>query len=183
MAWPSEGVVADCNSGAMAASLLWSDMVGNHHASRSANQPDTIRQCLLLGHDRPHVGGLRALLALGDVELDGLPLVKRAVASRLDRAEMHEEVFAGFRGDEAVVLVRVEPLHGSNSHVLVPPSIILEVSTTPGPWWPGGKGQARPAGCEAKREPLRAHRSGCGDCPPPHGTSEHAQPARQRLSR
>jgi hypothetical protein len=42
---------------------------------------------------------------------------------------MHEQVFAGFRGDEAVALVGVEPFHGSNSHVLVPPSIVSEVST------------------------------------------------------
>src|SRR5215213_8243804 len=42
---------------------------------------------------------------------------------------MHEEVFAGLGGDEAVALVGVEPFHGSNSHVLVPPSIVLEVST------------------------------------------------------
>src|SRR5919107_2481427 len=58
---------------------------------------------------------------------------------------MHEDVLAGLGGDEAVALVGVEPLHGSNSHVLVPPSTMLEVSITPGPWWPGGKGQARPA--------------------------------------
>ena len=30
----------------------------------------------------------------------------------------------------------------------------------------GGKGQARPAGCEAKREPLPGRGSGCGRCPP-----------------
>ena len=30
----------------------------------------------LLTLQRPHVGGLGAFLALGDVELDGLPLVK-----------------------------------------------------------------------------------------------------------
>src|SRR4029453_5363169 len=42
---------------------------------------------------------------------------------------MHEQIFAGFRGDEAVALVGVEPFHGSNRHVLVPPSIVSEVST------------------------------------------------------
>jgi hypothetical protein len=42
---------------------------------------------------------------------------------------MHEHVLAGLRGDKAVALVGVEPLHGSNSHVLVPPSIVSEVST------------------------------------------------------
>jgi hypothetical protein len=46
---------------------------------------------------------------------------------------MHEDVFAGFRGDEAVALLGVEPFHGSNGHVLVPPSIVSEVSTNAGP--------------------------------------------------
>src|SRR5215212_4441899 len=46
---------------------------------------------------------------------------------------MHEDVFAGLRGDEAKALLGVEPLHGSSSHVLVPPSIVLEVSTNAGP--------------------------------------------------
>jgi hypothetical protein len=45
---------------------------------------------------------------------------------------------------------------------LVPPSIISEVSTTPTRSGAGGKGQARPAGCEAKREPLPGHGSVCG---------------------
>src|SRR5215211_5141791 len=141
MAWPSEGVVADCNSGAMAASLLWSDMVGDHHASRSSNQPDTIRQCLLVGHDRPHVGGLGALLALGDVELDGLAFFQRTVA--LDGADVHEHVVAGLGFDEAIALVGVEPLDGSNRHGACPPSGTLEESTTPTPGGASGKGQAR----------------------------------------
>ena len=46
---------------------------------------------------------------------------------------MHEDVFAGLRGDEAVALVGVEPFHGSNSHLLVPPSTVSEVSTNAGP--------------------------------------------------
>src|SRR5215212_8261383 len=33
---------------------------------------------------------------------------------------MHEDVFAGLRGDEAVALVGVEPFHGSNGHGRVP---------------------------------------------------------------
>jgi hypothetical protein len=46
---------------------------------------------------------------------------------------MHEDVFAGLGGDEAVALVGVEPFHGSNRHVLVPPSTVLEVSTNADP--------------------------------------------------
>src|SRR5829696_10207307 len=44
---------------------------------------------------------------------------------------MHEHVFAGLRGDEAVALVGVEPFHGSNRHVLVPPSTVSEDRPTP----------------------------------------------------
>src|SRR5215216_3153975 len=79
---------------------------------------------------------------------------------------MHEHVFAGLRGDEAVALVGVEPFHGSNRHVLVPPSIVSEVSTNADANSNAdGKGQARPACCQAKREPLPGYGSGCGHCP------------------
>src|SRR5829696_2682675 len=44
---------------------------------------------------------------------------------------MHEDVLAGLGGDEAVALVGVEPLHGANRHVLVPPSIVSEDRPTP----------------------------------------------------
>jgi hypothetical protein len=41
---------------------------------------------------------------------------------------MHEDVFAGLRGDEAVALVGVEPFHGSNRHVLCPSSVTSEMA-------------------------------------------------------
>src|SRR5215203_4904450 len=41
---------------------------------------------------------------------------------------MHEDVLARLRGDKAKALLGVEPFHGSNRHVLVPPSVISEVS-------------------------------------------------------
>jgi hypothetical protein len=56
-----------------------------------------------LGGDRSHVGGLRALVALGDLESDGLALFQRAVA--LDGADVHEHVIAGLGFDETVALV------------------------------------------------------------------------------
>src|SRR5829696_8701801 len=138
MAWPSEGVVADCNNGAMAASLR-----GATRPTRlPSRQPPGLRQVLapavrLVGDDRSHVGGLGALLTLGDVELDGLAFLQRAVA--LDGAGMHEHVVAGFGFDEAVALVGVEPLNGSDSHAACPPSVTSEVSTTPAPADAGGK--------------------------------------------
>ncbi len=55
--------------------------------------------------ERTDVRGLRATLALGDLELDSLVLVERAVAAGLNRREVREDVVAAvIRGDEAVAL-------------------------------------------------------------------------------
>src|SRR5207237_307112 len=62
-----------------------------------------------------HVG-LRALLALRDLELDPLPLLQRPVPVHLDRAVVDEHVRATVDRDEAVTLLRVEPLDGALSH-------------------------------------------------------------------
>src|SRR5215216_3902809 len=96
----------------------------------------------LLGGDRPHVGRLGAFLALGDVELDGLAVLQRGAV--LDAAGMDEDVVAGLGRDEAVAAVGVEPLDGSNSHEVVPPSVVSEVSVTPTPVALAAEGQARP---------------------------------------
>jgi hypothetical protein len=53
---------------------------------------------------------------------------------------MDEDVVAGLGLDEAVALVGVEPLDGSNGHAVVPPSVVSEVSVTPTPGGDGGKG-------------------------------------------
>src|SRR4029077_18990101 len=66
--------------------------------------------------DHDHLVGLRAPVALRDLELDPLPLLEGAVAIRLDRREMDENVLATVDGDEAVSLVRVKPLDGALSH-------------------------------------------------------------------
>jgi hypothetical protein len=46
-----------------------------------------------MGGERSHVGGLRALAALGDVELDGLAFFQPATF--LDGTDLHEYVVAG----------------------------------------------------------------------------------------
>src|SRR4051794_16075625 len=70
------------------------------------------------GSERADVRGLRALLALGNLELDPLVLVQAAVPRGLDRGEVGEDVRAAVvRGDEAEALVRVEPLHNAGNHV------------------------------------------------------------------
>src|SRR5579862_6335312 len=60
--------------------------------------------------------GLRAPVALRDLELDPLTLFEGAVAIRLDSREVDENVLATVDGDKAVSLVRVEPLDGALSH-------------------------------------------------------------------
>src|ERR671918_242963 len=124
MAEPSVGVVADCNSGAMAASLPAErhGRPGSRSVSRFVIPRRSGPAVRLLGGEWSHVDGLGALLALGDVELDGFALVQRATV--LDGAGVDEHVVAGLGLDEAVALVGVEPLDGANSHgcLSLPPS-------------------------------------------------------------
>src|SRR4029079_6972444 len=62
---------------------------------------------------------LRALGALGDVELDALVLVQRTVAVALDGRVVHEDVgAAAVLSNEAEALLSVEPLHGTLCHVV-----------------------------------------------------------------
>jgi proteasome assembly chaperone (PAC2) family protein len=72
----------------------------------------------LWGH-RAHVCGLQPLRPLGDVELHQLSLVERPAPLHLDRGEVHEDVLAVGTGDEAVPLVRVEPLDDTAGHELL----------------------------------------------------------------
>src|SRR5947209_9893981 len=61
--------------------------------------------------------GLRALLALDDLEGDPLALVEALVAVHLDGGVVDEDVLAAVHGDEAEALLGVEPLHGALCHV------------------------------------------------------------------
>src|SRR3954451_16725903 len=67
--------------------------------------------------DGADVRGLRALLALLDVELHALVLLERAIARRLDGGEVDEDVGRAAVGrDEPVALLAVEPLYGALCH-------------------------------------------------------------------
>src|SRR5580698_5769709 len=67
--------------------------------------------------DGAHLRGLRPLRPLGHAVLDLLVFFKAAVAVRLDCGEVNEDVTATVvGGDEAIALVRVEPLYGPLSH-------------------------------------------------------------------
>src|SRR4051794_16489280 len=68
--------------------------------------------------DGANLLGLRALLALRDLELDALVLVEAAEAAGGDRRVVNENVrAAAVLGDESEALLGVEPLHGALSHL------------------------------------------------------------------
>src|SRR5436190_993057 len=68
------------------------------------------------GSDGPDVLRFLALATGGDVELDLLALLQRAVAAALDVGVMDENVVALLAGDEAEALLGVEELHGTCCH-------------------------------------------------------------------
>src|SRR3990170_3245787 len=71
----------------------------------------------MCGLEQDDVRGLRALLAVDDVELHLLTFLQVAEAVGLDGAVVDEDVLTALHGDEAVALLRVEPLHGAGNHV------------------------------------------------------------------
>src|SRR5207248_10939542 len=72
------------------------------------------------GLERADVLRLRALLALGGVELDALVVFEALVAVAADRREVDEDVLAAVvRSDEAEALLAVEPLHCALCHCAV----------------------------------------------------------------
>src|SRR5262245_27183621 len=76
------------------------------------------------GSEDADVGGLRALGAGRNVELDLLVLVERAEAAGRDGRVVGEHVGTPtVRGDETESLFRVEPLHDADSHVFAFPGL------------------------------------------------------------
>src|SRR5207237_7981395 len=71
------------------------------------------------------VRGLEPRRALRDLERYPLPLVQRAEPAAGDRGVVNEDVLPLVRGDEAVSLLTVEPLHLARSHCL---SLLAELT-------------------------------------------------------
>ena len=64
-----------------------------------------------------HSDRLRTLIALGDLELNSLILVKRAKTASLNLRVVDENIFfAAVGADKAEALFAVEPFHGSLCH-------------------------------------------------------------------
>jgi hypothetical protein len=59
--------------------------------------------------DSLNVLSLQALRAFDHVELHGLALLQASESARLNRREMHKNIFAGLTADEAVAFGVVEP--------------------------------------------------------------------------
>src|SRR5690606_38013167 len=85
-------------------------------------RPRCTRPPLSARADARYVLRCRALLALHNVELDGLTLLQALEAVRLNGRVMDEAVLAAIVGrDEAEALLVVEPLHGAfGTHVTAP---------------------------------------------------------------
>jgi hypothetical protein len=60
-----------------------------------------------------NVGSLQTLGAADNLEFNGLTLVKRAIAVRLNSGEMDENVLAALALDESKAFASVKPLHCS----------------------------------------------------------------------
>src|SRR5664279_1580613 len=74
-------------------------------------------------------GSLWTLRGLLDLKIDPLALLERLVARTADRGVVDEDVArAVIRGDEAVALLRVEPLHSSLRHACSPRALSAVVS-------------------------------------------------------
>jgi hypothetical protein len=83
------------------------------HNEEGAHLPSDDEHLLVGYLDRPYVFRLEALRALGDVELYSLAFLQAAEAARLNRREMHEDIFATLTADEAKAFRVVKPLHCS----------------------------------------------------------------------
>src|SRR3954452_2183016 len=68
----------------------------------------------------PDVGRLQALGPLAHVELDPLVLLEAPEPRLLNGTEVNEHIRAVLLGDEAVALLRVEPLHNTSCHLQFP---------------------------------------------------------------
>jgi len=78
------------------------------------------------GLDQSYTGGLGALGALADLELNALVLVEGLEPTGLDLRVVNEDITVGvIRGNEAEALFSVEPLDGSLCHVYL---LIVELA-------------------------------------------------------
>jgi hypothetical protein len=84
------------------------------------NLPNQLRGLWSRGLDAGYSNCLRAFRSLGDVELDSLIVLKRAITARLDLRMVNENIrCAAIRSDKAEALIAVEPLHGSLCYLLL----------------------------------------------------------------
>ncbi len=90
--------------------------------------PASLDAATVSGRGGPDLDGLQSLGPLCQLELDRLPLLEAAVAVHLDGGVVNEDVFSFGLRDEAVPLLRVEPLDRSRCHPILP-SVLLHPPT------------------------------------------------------
>src|SRR5712692_3637952 len=91
---------------------------------RGESRPGLVRrQCCCL--HRYDVRSLRALFPIDYVKLDLLAFLQGAEPVLLDGAVVDEHVLATLHGDEAVALLRVEPLNRASNHRRLAPFILF----------------------------------------------------------
>src|SRR6185369_5006325 len=96
------------------------ECIVRYKQKRTAWKPSFRRDANVRELSNGDVRGLQALGALDHVELHCCTLGQGAEALRLDRREMHENVFATLGGDEAEALRIVEPLDcAGRTHLLL----------------------------------------------------------------
>jgi hypothetical protein len=81
--------------------------LGNKKSARHDDERQSAQKWL----ERLNVGSLQALGTTHNLEFNGLTLVERAIAVRLNRGEMDENVLAALALDESKALAGVKPLH------------------------------------------------------------------------
>src|SRR5712691_11599986 len=102
---------------------------------RGESRPGLVRrQCCSLHRD--DVRSLRALFPIDDVELDLLAFLQGAEPVLLDGAVVNEHVLATLHGDEAVALLRVEPLDRASNHCGLAPFVLCTGLRTLVPYLP-----------------------------------------------
>jgi len=80
---------------------------------KAARVPEDNKQPVVGQLDRSYVFCLKALRAFRDIELYGLAFLQAAETARLNRREMHENIFAILTADEAKAFSVVKPLYCS----------------------------------------------------------------------
>src|SRR3954471_19046601 len=132
--------------------------------------------------DGANLLGLRALLALRDLELDALVLVEAAESAGGDRRVVDENVrAAAVLGDETEALLGVEPLHGALSHLALllsvhPTAVAARVRSRRAVAFDQKIRRTRDARCQTSRRQETSVKHNCNRAPEYAGATKRVKP-------